>query len=81
MSTNLGCIIFALSFVVLCAASGNDYIWGSLDPAADKLMAKEVVSKSGFLGMITTHEYVYQQIVSNIFTNLFVIWVFCKLMK
>ncbi|XP_005183794.1 uncharacterized protein LOC101891757 [Musca domestica] len=53
--------VVAAAIVTLCSANGNDYQWGTIG-AADKLMAKEVVFKPGFLGTVTTHNYVYQQV-------------------
>ncbi|XP_075168514.1 uncharacterized protein LOC142240694 [Haematobia irritans] len=53
-------ILFA-SFVSLSLANGNDYQWGAVG-ATDTLMAKEIVFKSGFLGTVTTEDYVYQQV-------------------
>uniref|UniRef100_A0A1I8PYE3 Salivary secreted peptide n=1 Tax=Stomoxys calcitrans TaxID=35570 RepID=A0A1I8PYE3_STOCA len=53
-------VILAASFVSLCLANGNDYQWGSIG-AADTLMAKELVHRTGFLGTVTTEDYVYQQ--------------------
>lgn len=59
----LNLVIVAAFLIALCSANGNDYQWGT-QGAADTLMAKEMVFKPGFLATVTTHDYVYQQVVS-----------------